>query len=207
MSARVGPWGPLRFDTPRGVDRARERRDSILDAAQSLFVSQGLSGTSMAQLASAAGISRVLLYRHFSNREEVMNALITREAQRILSELDQVPWPADPVQGCIDYIGQAMVVLRSNEFLQTLLRVEPAQVLPFLTTEGGPLLRVVTEWVTTQLGHWSALPTDKREQLAEILTRFVFSTALTPAVTIDFDDSDTRDRVIRAVVSGLIEHL
>ncbi|MFI9508237.1 TetR/AcrR family transcriptional regulator [Nocardia sp. NPDC052566] len=207
MSTPMGPWGPLTLDTPQAPDRTADRREQILDTAWDLFVRHGLSATSMAQLAAAAGISRVWLYRHFDNRDAVMNALITREAQRILAGLEQISWPEDPIQGCVDYISYGMDFLRHNELLQPLLRSEPAVVLPFLTTDAGPLFRTVTDWVADQLAHWSGLPTGKRLQVAEILTRTTFSIALTPVVTIDFDDPATRDSVIRALVAGLVNEI
>ncbi|MEU7141100.1 TetR/AcrR family transcriptional regulator [Nocardia sp. NPDC046473] len=207
MSTPMGPWGPLTLATPQTPDRTNDRREQILDAARELFVRQGLSATSMAQLAAAAGISRVWLYRHFDNRDTVMNALITREAHRILAGLERIPWPEDPIQGCVDYIAYGMDFLRHNELLQPLLRSEPALVLPFLTTEAGSLFRTVTDWVTNQLAHWSGLPTDKRTQVAEILTRITFSATLTPSVIIDFDDPAIRTTVIRALVAGLINEI
>jgi AcrR family transcriptional regulator len=57
------------------VSRGERTRESILAAAQQLFVQQGYHGTSMRQIAGRAGIALSSLYNHFPNKEEVFHVV------------------------------------------------------------------------------------------------------------------------------------
>lgn len=62
---------------PRQV-RARERVESILDAAIEVLRTQGLSGFTMSTIGAQAGLPVPSLYRYFADREAVIAALATR---------------------------------------------------------------------------------------------------------------------------------
>ena len=56
-----------------------DRREQLLDAAATLVVDKGLMGFTMEGLATAAGVSKALPYRHFANSESALLALLARE--------------------------------------------------------------------------------------------------------------------------------
>jgi AcrR family transcriptional regulator len=58
---------------------AQERRLQIMDSATGLIVGRGLAHCTLDEVASVAGISKALIYRHFSSREELLKALLERE--------------------------------------------------------------------------------------------------------------------------------
>lgn len=55
-----------------------DRRDLILDAAEKLFLSLGLRGTSMEAIAKQAGVAKPTLYKHFADKQAVFDALLSR---------------------------------------------------------------------------------------------------------------------------------
>ncbi|MFX0580927.1 TetR/AcrR family transcriptional regulator [Nocardia nepalensis] len=59
------------------------RRDDILDAARDLIVREGYASVSMHAIARAAGITRPALYAEFGDRDELFEALLDREDQRV----------------------------------------------------------------------------------------------------------------------------
>ena len=59
-------------------DEALATRSSILDAAEQLFELQGVSRTSLQDIASAAGVTRGAIYWHFENKSDVVNAMLDR---------------------------------------------------------------------------------------------------------------------------------
>ena len=59
-------------------EEAQETRNAILDAAEVVFQKQGVSRTSLAEIAAAAGVTRGAIYWHFKNKEDVFNAMIER---------------------------------------------------------------------------------------------------------------------------------
>jgi len=66
-------------DPVRGTPRlAREvRRAQIIDTAAGAFLQAGFQGTSMEGVALNAGISRLLVYRHFDNKRHLYRAVLS----------------------------------------------------------------------------------------------------------------------------------
>jgi AcrR family transcriptional regulator len=62
----------------------KERRESILAAAAGAFARSGYAATSMADISSAAGVSHLIVYRHFDSKDELYAAVL----QRANEELD-----------------------------------------------------------------------------------------------------------------------
>lgn len=89
----------------RTKEEAMATRESILDAAETLFVAQGVSGTTLQHIASAAGVTRGAIYWHFEDKAAVFNALMERarmpleSAMRFLDKDD----PADPLDDLREY--------------------------------------------------------------------------------------------------------
>ncbi len=59
--------------------RGDERRTQLLDVAAAILVEHGAAAMSMERLASEAGVSKALPYKHFDNGEEVLAELYRRE--------------------------------------------------------------------------------------------------------------------------------
>ena len=59
-------------------EESLETRSRILDAAVDVFYSQGVSQTSLADVANAAGVSRGAIYWHFTNKSDLFNAMCER---------------------------------------------------------------------------------------------------------------------------------
>jgi AcrR family transcriptional regulator len=59
----------------------------MLDAALELFLERGYEGTSMDAVARAAGVTKPVVYACFAGKEELFRALLRREEERILAEI------------------------------------------------------------------------------------------------------------------------
>lgn len=69
-----------------------ERRLQILEAAVKLIVSNGHSGCTLEQVAQSAGISKALIYKYFSKREELLLAILEHEFAELNGRgLDTIP--------------------------------------------------------------------------------------------------------------------
>jgi AcrR family transcriptional regulator len=65
------------------------RRQEIVDAAVQLIGDYGIRGTTVSRIAATVGISRGALYRHFANREAVLEAALVTIANRSSAWLRQ----------------------------------------------------------------------------------------------------------------------
>jgi AcrR family transcriptional regulator len=63
-----------------------ERREHLLDAATRAFARSGFAGTSLDNIAAEAGVTHVILYRHFDSKSDLYRAVLERAAAR-LSEI------------------------------------------------------------------------------------------------------------------------
>jgi TetR/AcrR family acrAB operon transcriptional repressor len=88
----------------RTKEEALETRSGILDAAERVFFEKGVSRTSLADIAQAAGVTRGAIYWHFANKGD----LFTEMFDRVLLPLDELkaasinPEEADPLGRLIE---------------------------------------------------------------------------------------------------------
>jgi TetR/AcrR family acrAB operon transcriptional repressor len=71
----------------RTKEEAAATRDSILDAAEKLFVEQGVSRTTLQHIASAAGVTRGAIYWHFDDKGALFNAMMERAILPLEAEM------------------------------------------------------------------------------------------------------------------------
>lgn len=55
---------------------AEQRRDSIIDVAKRLFAQNGFHGVSIDEIVKEVGVSPAILYRHFTSKEELYEAVL-----------------------------------------------------------------------------------------------------------------------------------
>jgi len=60
----------------RPVANSRPRIEILLETARIQFLSKGFAGTSLDALAVAAGVSKATIYRHYKNKQEILEAVI-----------------------------------------------------------------------------------------------------------------------------------
>jgi AcrR family transcriptional regulator len=65
------------------TDRREQTARRILDGAASAFAKAGYAGTSMEEIAAAANVSKLLLYRDFAGKRELYQAVLDRTIARI----------------------------------------------------------------------------------------------------------------------------
>jgi AcrR family transcriptional regulator len=76
--------------------RRESRREEILRAAQDLFHRQGYANTSLDDIARAVGIKREGLYYYFSNRPEILIAIILPLGLQLRDAMRDILASADP---------------------------------------------------------------------------------------------------------------
>jgi AcrR family transcriptional regulator len=82
----------------------RARRDTLLDSAAALFAARPYDEVLMEEVAERAGVSRALLYRHFTSKRDLFAAIYQRAADRLLvaTQLDPAGSLADQVTAGLD---------------------------------------------------------------------------------------------------------
>ena len=97
-------------------EEAQETRNAILDAAERVFQERGVSHTSLAEIANAAGVTRGAIYWHFANKSDLFDALFERvfapleeRFEAMHDELRENPQvnPVDSMRNmALDFVGR-----------------------------------------------------------------------------------------------------
>jgi len=132
-----------------GKHQVDEQRICILDAAEQLFLQNGLENTSMVDIATAAGITRVTLYRYFANRDS-----IAVEIQiRMLRKIDAMINTNDDVSSPESLRQRAQAMIRNFPQLQDAYRY--IGMFDKIYLDNAPET-ALTQWTKDQLinGNW-----------------------------------------------------
>ena len=188
------------------LDLTRER---ILDAALEQFEAEGIRRSSVEAVAQRAGVSRVTVYRRFPRKDQLVNAVAAREANRMIAATDEHITPiADAETRTVEGFAFLLQRLREHELTKRLIAIEPEGVLGSLTVDAGPVLELGTRYVAQQIRRGQeegAFPLYDPEPVAELLVRFAHSLLLTPEATIALDDEDAVRAFARAHVTPILK--
>lgn len=81
---------------------AAERREQLLSVALTVFAREGFHGASMNEVADAAGVTKPVLYQHFSSKNGLYLALIEETGSALISLIEaatlEVSGPHDQVE-------------------------------------------------------------------------------------------------------------
>lgn len=73
-----------------------EKQENIVKAALKLFATQGYASTSTSKVAKEAGVSEGLIFRHFGNKEGLLNAIMEMADEVMQQKIGSVMMTSDP---------------------------------------------------------------------------------------------------------------
>ena len=90
-------------------EEALETRNMLLDTAERVFNEKGVSATPLADIATAAGVTRGAIYWHFKNKADLFDAMCERvrlpmEALIAAGAGDDVTDPLGELRKTVDYL-------------------------------------------------------------------------------------------------------
>ncbi len=146
--------------------------EALLHASMVLFKDRGYTETSMAQIASAAGIPVSGIYRYFSGKCEILATGLRRAADRVSGQLS-------PILGALTEPRQALTVLIDAYVATSFANPELAAVYYTervnLTPADQMLLRNVQR---STIDSWVRLLTAARPSLTQMQARFLVHAAM-----------------------------
>jgi TetR/AcrR family transcriptional repressor of mexJK operon len=97
-----------------GRPKDLEKRAAILDAAKKLFPIHGFDGVSMDAIAAEAGVSKLTVYNHFTDKETLFVAAIQEKCRDQLPEEMFPPVASRPMRDALMRIGRSFLQLVSS---------------------------------------------------------------------------------------------
>ena len=119
---------------PRRTRIQQEKRELILEAALEVFSMHGFRGSTIDQLAAAAGMSKPNLLYYFRSKEDIHETLMQRLLDTWLAPLRELDNVGDPLTELRGYIRRKLEMARdypresrlfANEILQGAPRIKP----------------------------------------------------------------------------------
>lgn len=144
---------------------ARKRYDaeSLLDVAVGVFTERGYDGTSMEQLARAAGITKSSFYHHVTGKEELLSRSLDRALDGLFGVLSEPGATEGPAILRLEHVirGSVRVLVDQLPHVTLLLRVHGNTPVQRQALERRREFdRVVTELVLLAEAEGDLVPTD-----------------------------------------------
>ena len=175
--------------------------DRIATAALEQFAEFGIRRSTMSDIARRAGVSKMTVFRHFTNKQGLVEDVIARELHRALAEIDR-RWGAGSTieERLVEGFGFAVSFVRGHPLFDKLLRAEPEMLLPLLTVDGAPVLALyrmlIAERLQVEIDAGRAAPANV-DQASEVIARLAISLILTREGAITLDDRSTIKALVR----------
>ncbi len=174
----------------RTDETATER---IVEAGAWAFAHLGLRKATMNAIAERAGLGVATLYRRFPRRELVLEAVLTREAEALIAEVDAAIGHLDGVEETLTHGFVSFVrAVHHRPLIRMLLREDSSVTLADLAS-GEAVLALGRGYLAAQIRRWQEageLPAYDADLVAEILARLAESLVLTPGGLIPIEDED-----------------
>jgi AcrR family transcriptional regulator len=182
--------------------------EQVLDAALAQFEDLGIRRSTIEDIARRAGIDRVTVYRRVGSKDDVIQAVITREARKLIDHVTSTTAPLETLEDRIATgFATAIVQVRTNALFNRMLALEGDTVLPRLTTHAAPLLTIgiAAAVMLLEQAQTDRLldPIADPHAVAEILVRLVLSFILTPQGTVKLQNTAELEAFARAHVAPI----
>ncbi|MFL6159750.1 MAG: TetR/AcrR family transcriptional regulator [Marmoricola sp.] len=171
----------------------------ILDAAQQVFEQYGARRANVEDVARAAGVSRSTLYRAYSTKDDLLQAVLTRQANEFLAELDRAAAGLPPREAVVEAFSRGIALTREIPLLARLVETEPE----IITGMGGLsstslIIALAGQVATTLRTSGATMPEAELNVVAELMMRVAYTYILNPGGNLDMtDDRAVRDYATR----------
>jgi AcrR family transcriptional regulator len=115
-----------------------ERESTYLDAARACILDVGWRRTTLTEVARRAGVSRMTIYRSWSDMPTLLSDLMTREWSGVVADaLAEEDPDAPTVERLVGDIVGTVQRLRENELFLRIVDLDPELILPYLFSRRG----------------------------------------------------------------------
>jgi AcrR family transcriptional regulator len=181
----------------------------VLDAALAQFEEIGIRRSTIEDIARRAGIDRVTVYRRVGSKDDVIQAVLVREARRLIDQVSADTAPLPTLEQRIATSFAATVLhIRRNALFSRMVALDGDTVLPRITTQASPLLTMGIAAAVRLLEQAQADglldPIADPQGISEVLIRLVHSFVLTPTGVVKLEDRAALEAFASAHLTPLV---
>jgi AcrR family transcriptional regulator len=191
--------------SPPRRSEADDTATRLLDAAAACISRVGVAKTTLDDVARSAGVARATLYRYYSGKPALLEALVARELETVRRRLaERAAAATDLTDTVVVLITAAAAEVQQHAALQFVLAHEPEVLLPHLTFDGcDHYLAAASEIAEPHLAPYLGAGAPRAGAwLARILASYLVSPSEHVEIT---DDESVRAFVSAFVLPGLLE--
>ncbi|BBN46449.1 putative transcriptional regulator, TetR family protein [Mycobacterium intracellulare] len=191
----------------------RHMREQVLRAARTLTIEKGWDRVRMGEVAELVGVSRPTLYKEFTDKQGLGDALVVAEGERFLNGIHAVlaQHAGDVGGGITAAVSYTLKEAEASPLLKAVLTsnrptdrtvAESTGMLPLLPTSASLLELSSAALVTWFNEHFSGLDANDVNDVADALVRLTVSHVVLPTA----DAETTGERISRIALRYLGVH-
>jgi AcrR family transcriptional regulator len=169
----------------------------ILDSALRRFVTGGIRATSVEAIARTAEIDRATIYRRYPSKEQLLDAVLTRELQRLHTRISEATRAMPFDEQIIEWFALALRYTRAHPLLRRIRDTEPAHILAALA---GRRLPDTVSLLLRNHPHFTAALGPHAPILVETFTRLAISLLTSPSQHFPVESHDQVRELAKAIL-------
>lgn len=100
------------------IQNDRKAEEKILEAARKVFLTKGMAGARMQDIADEAGINKALLHYYFRDKDKLFETIFFEEAQKFFPKINKIFNSDDSLQGKIEnFVQEYIDEMQQNPYL------------------------------------------------------------------------------------------
>lgn len=184
-----------------------ETTTRILDAAAELFATRGIRRCSVEEIAERSGVGRTTVYRRFEGRNQIVEAVLSRECQRFFSSVVASTVPTDRLE---DQVIEAFLTglhAAETSVLAEMVRTQP-ELLRLFTVEADVVIAAARTVLVAAFGPVpDAESARKVGAVAELLVRLAISLVVSGPGGLPVGDDETSRAALHDLLDPLLAPL
>ncbi|MEU1483228.1 helix-turn-helix domain-containing protein [Streptomyces sp. NPDC005752] len=189
ISTAPTPARPMRAD-------ARRNHDRLLSEARTSFAAQG-TDASLEDIARKAGVGIGTLYRHFPNRQALMNAVFQEALSALLDRSRELAHAGRPCTALVEWLGAIITHAGEYRGLAQALMSASGDETSALTSCHVPLRQAGAQLLARAQSSGSVRADVSIDDLLQLTNAIALAAEQTPA------DPALADRLLRLTLRGL----
>lgn len=189
---------------------AAQRREQLLDVAQTLFAQHGYAGATTSQIARTAGVTEPIIYRHFKSKRDLFVALIERTGQRTLDlwkrDLSDEVDPAERLGRIL--ADNPMVSLEGRAgykvLLQAISEIDDPMIAAAVSEHMGVLHQFITDEITRAQKAHKVTSRFSAEVMAWTLIHLGMGYGVLDAMNVSGHGRDEKGTHVREVIARIL---
>ena len=180
----------------------------IIDAVIGELLVTPLRKLALEDVARRAGVTRMTVYRRFSDREHLIEATFAREVARFLGAVSAAgDSEAEPTERIATAFATALGLAHSHPVVAHWLATSPGDLLETILADDAFIVAAGSAFIAASIGEVSPLraPTEVEPQRSgELIARLFAALVLMPPPSVDLTDADQARKLARELIAPLI---